>query len=97
MTPIRIKTMTSYRAHAQFYAEIETGPIAYLARCQIADIKTPYRYSPTVAVECWQGKSVICLETAHRHFEVFEVSRDFLRFKTEQEAEDWHMRYHKAA
>ncbi|MGO8865798.1 MAG: hypothetical protein ACLQME_04770 [Alphaproteobacteria bacterium] len=95
MTPTRIKTLTSYRAHAQFLAECEDGMFGYLARVQVDDLKTPYAHSPTIAIKSWQGRPIICLETAHRRYEVFTISPDFLRFKTEPEAEAWHMSHRK--
>jgi len=93
----RIKRIRSHTGYARFLAETSEEPTGYLARVQIEEIPSPYRYSPTVAIDEWNGKQVIHLETSHRCYDVFEVHPELLRFKTEDAAADWHVRYCKKA
>jgi len=86
-----IKTIRSYAGHAQWIAEASEEPIAWLARFQTDPIPSPYAYSPVVAVWEWNGKVVICRETAHRKYQVFEVPADMPLFADEQDAEDAHI------
>lgn len=87
----RIKKITSYTGHARFLAECEDTD-RYIARCDVADVPSPYRYSPSVEILRYQDKEVVWFETRHRHYEVFEVPRELLRFKSHDEATDWHVR-----
>ena len=95
----RIKTITSHAGLARFYAECDDAgegkAIAYLARCQIEEIPSPYRYSPTVTIGLWNGKRVVVFETRHRHYEIFEVPANFLTFQTDEAATDWDARYRR--
>ncbi|MDP2618609.1 MAG: hypothetical protein Q8P46_00290 [Hyphomicrobiales bacterium] len=89
----RLRTITSYTGLARWNIELSARPIAYLARVQVEDIRSPYAYSPSVAIWDWRGRPVIFFETSHRRYEVFEVPATMLRFKTDDEATDWHIRY----
>ena len=86
----RIKTITSYAGHARFNAECTlTGQ--YLAKSQVSYIRSPYRYSPSVQILRWHGVDVVWFETSHRRYEVFAVPADMRRFKSDQEATDFHI------
>ena len=89
----KIKTINSHVGLSRWLAELSEEPIAYLARVQVEDIPSPYAYSPTKDIWEWNGKAVVWFETRHKHYEVYEVQPELLRFKTEQEACDWHIRY----
>lgn len=98
--PVKFRTLRSYSAHARFLAECDGDsagcyvPVAWLARCQVEHIPSPYRYSPAVEVLRHEsGRDVIVFETKHRFYEVFSVDPTFLRFKTSEAAEDWHIKY----
>lgn len=93
----RLRTITSYTALARWFSETSDCPIAYLARVQVEEIRSPFAYSPSVSIYLWQGRQVIHFETSHRRFEVFEVPSNMLRFKTADEATEWHIRYSRAA
>jgi hypothetical protein len=92
----RIKTIRSYAGHARFLAECAELPVAYLARVQVEEIPSPYAYSPTVQILDHDGEAVVIFETNHKRYEVFAVPPQFLRFQTDQEAEDWHIRFRPA-
>jgi hypothetical protein len=89
----RIRTITSHRGLARWLAELSEEPVAYLARVQTEPIASPYAYSPSVALWDWNGLTVCWFETAHRHYEIFEVSKELLRFKSDADATDWHIRF----
>ena len=93
----RIKTITSYTGLARWLAETSTEPIAWLARGQVDEIPSPYYASPTVSIHDWNGRAVIYFETRHRHYEVFEVPAELLRFKSDEEAADLHLLFCRAA
>jgi hypothetical protein len=95
MTMQRIKTIRSYNGLATWLAGVSDRPTVYLARVQCEEIPSPYAYSPSVRVLNWLGRSVVYFETSHRRFEVFEVPANLLRFKSDQEATDWHIRFCK--
>lgn len=89
-----LKTIRSYTGHARWLAEIdETEPAKYLARVQVEDIPSPYLYSPSVLIMKWKGLSVVCFETSHKIYQVFEVPPELLRFDTDEKATDWHIRF----
>jgi hypothetical protein len=96
----RLKVITSHAGLARFYAECVqldgcAAIIAWLARCQVEEIPSPYRSSPTVAIGLWNGKRVVVFETRHRHYEIFEVPANFLTFPDEEQATDWDARYRR--
>ncbi len=91
----KVKTITSHAGLARWLAEVSEEPVAWLARVQVEEIPSPYRYSPVVAVYEWNGRKVAWFETRHRRYEVFEVPAELLKFKTEAEAEEWHIRFRK--
>ena len=65
--------LNSYRAHARFLAECGAGPVGYIPRSAL-NVKTPYYSSPTLGVNYYQAShAVVILETAHRHWEVYEL------------------------
>ena len=91
----RIKTLRSHTALAQLISEIdEDEPVGYLALCQIEPVTpTPCSGGAALPLWKWRGQIVFWVETAQRRYEVFEVPAEFLRFKTRDEALDWHLRY----
>jgi hypothetical protein len=89
----RLKTITSHTGHARWLAETSDDPTGYLARVQVEEIPSPYCYSASVAIHEWNGRQVVCFETRHKRYEVFEVPAELLRFKTDDEATDWHVRF----
>src|SRR3990167_2870792 len=89
----RVKKITSYAGHSRFLAECADEPVGYLARVQVEDIPSPYAYSPSKQILQWGDKKVVIFETSHRTYEVFEVPAQLLRFKTDDEATDWHIRF----
>jgi hypothetical protein len=91
----RIKTINSHVGLARWLSEVAEAPIGFLARVQTEPIKSPYAYSPSVQILDWNGRSVIYFETAHKRYEIFEVPANLLRFATDQEATDWHIRFMK--
>lgn len=91
----KIKTIRSHSGLAQWLAETSEEPIGYLARVQVEEIPSPYAYSPSKPIYDWNGKAVIWFETKHRYYEIFEVLPQMLRFKTDDEATDWHLKYGK--
>jgi hypothetical protein len=93
----RIKTIVSYRGLSRWLSEVSDTPVAWLARVQVEEIPSPYAYSPSVCVLDWNGRKVIYFETRHKHYEVFEVPAELLRFKSDQEATDWHVRFSRKA
>lgn len=87
----KIKTITSHAGHARFLSECELNPVGYLARSQVADIPSPYAYSPSKMILSWNGKQVVVFETRHKRFEVFAVPADMVRYATDVEATDAHI------
>jgi hypothetical protein len=72
-----IKTIRSHAGHARFLAECEQdGENGYAIVGlipRVTDIRSPYAYSPTDHVMRWNGSNVICRETAHKVYQIFEV------------------------
>jgi len=66
----RIKRIPSHSGHARWFAETSDA-IGEIRRRE--DIPSPYRYSPSWSVYRWANRFVICVETAHRQYDVFEV------------------------
>jgi hypothetical protein len=97
MSLTRIATIRSHAGLARFIATLSDEPVAYLARVQVEEIPSPYRYSPVVAVYVRGEERVVWFETAHRRYEVFRVAPELLSFATEEEATEWHVRYSRAA
>jgi len=87
----RIKTITSYTALAVFLREASDAPLGYLARAQVADIPSPYAYSPSCSILDWEGRAVVIFETAHKRWEVYEVPPAMHRFKTDEAATAHHL------
>jgi len=79
----KIKTIIGYTADARFYAEASDEIVGFVKRR--SEIPSPYRYSPTHEVLLFKGLKVIHVETAHRRYEIFDVS-DLQIFATEDEA-----------
>ena len=87
----RVKVVNGHSGMARFCAELGKC-VGYVARCQVEDIPSPYAYSPVKPVYLWDGKKVITFETKHLRHEVFDVE-DLLIFRTQREAENWHIKY----
>lgn len=86
----RIKTITGYAPLARWLAEVEDGT-QFLARSQTLEIPSPYRYSPSVGIDRWNGKDVVWFETRHRRYEVYEVPASMERFESDAAATDRHI------
>ena len=67
---IRLKIIRGYRADARFWET--TGK--FLGWIPRQPVPSPYEYSATHPVYQWQGRHIIHVETAHRRYEVFDVS-----------------------
>ena len=89
----RIKIIKSHKGLAIWLSKTSDEPIGYLARCQVEEIPSPYAYSPSKPIYTWGDKQVVWFETSHKHYEVFEVPAELLRFKTDEQATEWHMKY----
>jgi len=73
----KIKTIRSHAGLARWLAEVSEEPIGWIPRKAVADIPSPYAYSPTKPVWKWGEKFVIWFETRHRYYEVFELPARF--------------------
>jgi len=74
MTLKRIKRINSYAGHARYLATVNDHNFT---RCipRRQDIPSPYAYAPEHAVYTdGQGRDVIIVETAHKQYDVFDVS-----------------------
>ena len=94
----KLKTIRSHVGLARFLAECEGDPetpVGWLARVQVADIPSPYRYSSTTPIELWNNKLIVWFEVAHKKYEIYEVPANFLKFATENAAEAWNFKYSK--
>ena len=94
----KLKTIRSHVGLARFLAECEGDPevpVGYLARAQVADIPSPYRYSSTVPIDLWNGKLIVWFEVAHKKYEIYEVPANFMKFVRQEAAEDWNFKYSK--
>lgn len=79
-----IRTIRSYAAYARFWAELaainpdsECPDIPAVVRWipRIAEIPSPYSYSPTWPVYRYRdGREVVAHETGHRRYQVFDVT-----------------------
>jgi hypothetical protein len=87
----RIKVITSHAGLARWLAETSEEPIGFLARADVADIPSPYAYSPTKAIYDWNGRAVVWFETKHKRYEVFAVPAELRRFATDEEATEAHI------
>ena len=87
----KLKTIRSHVGLTRFLMECDgdAKPVGYVARVQIADIPSPYAYSPARQVFGWNGKLVVWSEVAHRKYEVFEVPEDFAIFRNYEAAENY--------
>ncbi len=91
---IRIRRDRSHTGHFRWLAGAKpTGE--YLARVQTESIPSPYAYSPSVIVYDWQSIPCVCFETSHKVYDVFSIPTNLLRFKSDDEATDWHIKYGK--
>jgi hypothetical protein len=91
----RLAVMRSYVQHSAFCSELSEQPIGWLARCQVADIPSPYRYSPSIAIWKWHNLPIIWFETSHKTYEAFLVEPVMLRFDTDDDATDYHIEHIK--
>lgn len=87
----KIKTITSHAGHARFLSECDEQTVGYLAKSQVADIPSPYAYSPSKAILRWNGKDIVVFETRHKRFEVFEVPATMIRYSTDELATEAHI------
>lgn len=87
----RLKTIPSHSGYARWIAETSDEPVGYIARATVADIPSPYAYSPSKAVYEWKGKRVVSFETAHKRYEVFEVPADWTVFPSDAIATEFHI------
>jgi hypothetical protein len=70
----RIKVIPSHSGKARFSAEAKR--VGWIPR--VANIPSPYMYSPVWTVYWWKGKHVVLAETRHRRYEVFEVPENLV-------------------
>lgn len=90
----RIAKIRSHAGIARFYAECDEGdPIAYLARVQVEEIRSPYAYSPSKPIYRHAGRKVVVFETSHKVYEVYEVPANMLTFATDDAATEWNTRF----
>jgi hypothetical protein len=89
----RIKTITSHVGLGRWLSETNETPIGYLARCQCEHIPSPYAYSPSVRILDWNGRPCVYFEVRHKRYEVYEVPQELLRFKNDDDACNWHLRF----
>jgi hypothetical protein len=75
MAITKIKTIRSHVGLSRYLNDMSKDiPLGYIPRHWL-DIRTPYSYSPTIPI--WQHDKddrIIFLETAHRKYEIFQVS-----------------------
>jgi hypothetical protein len=87
----KIKTLSSYAAHARFLNECTSdasGELKVVGEvAQSVVPKTPYAFSLTKTVYEWQGKPIVVLETSHRRYEVFQVEPQMIMPVTPYDAE----------
>jgi hypothetical protein len=81
----RLKVINSHSGLARWLAETSGDAIGYLPRKSAADIASPYRYSPIIAVQDWNGRRVAWFETRHKRYEIFEIPANTV-LMTESEA-----------
>lgn len=98
----KLKTIRSHTGYAIWLNECETDPndpelclvVGYLPRHRLP-AESRYSYSPAYRVYCWEGKSVIGLETSHKVYEVWEMdARDWCH--TEERATECYIQSLKA-
>jgi hypothetical protein len=93
----KIKTIRSHVGVARWLAGERGGaavseePVGYLARAQVADIPSPYSYSPSVPIWQWGHRPVVWFETSHKHYEVFLVPSAMPRYATDEDATAAHL------
>jgi hypothetical protein len=94
-----LKTIRSHVGHARWIAECDWTDdgedmvsLGFIARCQRANIPSPYAYSPSTELHRWNGKKVFLSETSHRCYQVFEVPANVKTFKTDEEATEYNIR-----
>jgi len=81
----KIKTLTSYAAHARFLAQTEDAPAGVIGS-SFLPASEPYRYSRTKEVLVdYDGRNVVVLEVAHKRYEVWEVPAGLVRPATEED------------
>lgn len=80
-----LKTMTSHVGLARWLAEVSDEPVAYAPRIEMAEVPSPYRYSPIIPVYEWNGMRVVWFEVAHKRYQVFPAPE--VTYATESEAE----------
>jgi hypothetical protein len=89
----KIKTINSHTGFANWLIQVDEEPVGFLARFQVRDIRSPYRYSPTCQILNWDGRQVVWFETSHKRYEIFEVPSDMQRFVSDEEATEAHVRF----
>lgn len=85
----KIKTITSHVGLSRFLDECEGdgSHVGYLPRNVAKHIPSPYRSSPTIALERWNGRVIAWFETRHKHYEVYAVTDETI-YSNEKTAED---------
>lgn len=94
----RAKVLRGYAEHARYLATLSDDPVAYVARADVADIPSPYAYSPSKGIfKDAAGDHVVIFETSHAVYEAFYVPEQpdrpgqFPVFKSRAAAETRHM------
>ena len=87
--PKALKTINSHVGYGRHLGEL--GPVVgYTARH--TNIPSPYASSPTDLIHHWNGKHVFTRETAHKHYQTFEVPHDSKIHKNEDDATEEHIK-----
>jgi hypothetical protein len=87
--PKALKTINSHVGQSRHRSELGE-PVGYTARH--TNVPSPYASSPTDIIHNWKGKNVFTRETAHKHYQTFEVPHDSKIHKNEEDAENEHIR-----
>ena len=69
-TVTRIKRIRSHAGHGRFLSLCDEAPVGTIPR----QITTPYAYAQTHQVLRWGTKHVVVAETAHKVYDVYEVT-----------------------
>ena len=86
----KLKTITSHTGlSGAGLGTRRSGSIGFAPRCVTAAIPSPYRYSPSIAVQLWKDKPVVWFEVAHKRYQVFEAP-DVI-YPTDEEATRHHL------
>jgi len=83
--PKQIKKITGYAADCRFWQDVSEKSAGYVIKP--IGIPSPYAFSLTSIVYEYNGHKIIHIETAHRTYNVFDVSGMTI-YATEELAQD---------